>query len=88
MPKRKSDSTLNSKRIHAADQLDALDDALDTCRAVEAISTLLDIAGTSGELQPALAAETGWMIGSRVKKLRQKLTSLREAIAERATRPK
>ena len=87
MPMRKYDKKSAPPCPPASDQLDLIDEALESCRAVETISTLLDIAATGGELQPALAAETGWMIGSRTRKLRQTLVSLRESAAKRPSQP-
>ena len=49
-------------------------------RAIETLAQLLDAAGSADDLEGALAAETGWMIGRHAKKLRQTLNSLKKGV--------
>ena len=77
MPKSKLRPPARVRRIRPPDHLDLMDEAVASCRAIEVLAQLLDIAGMADDLEGALAAETGWMIAHHAKKLHQTLNTLK-----------
>ena len=80
MTKSKRRSPAHVRRVRPPDRLDLMDEAVGSCRAIETLAQLLDAAGSADDLEGALAAETGWMIGRHAKKLRQTLNSLKKGV--------
>jgi uncharacterized OsmC-like protein len=78
MPKSKLRPPARLRRIRPPDPFDLMDEAVASCRAIEVLAQLLDMAGAADTIEGALAAETGWMIGRHAKKLHQTLNTLKE----------
>ena len=58
--------------------LDLMDKAAASCRTIEVLAQLLEMAGAAEDVDGALASDAGWMIGNHAKKLRQTLKTLKE----------
>jgi hypothetical protein len=48
--------------------------------SIEVLAQLLGMAGIADDVEGALAAETGWMIGCHAQKLHQTLNTLKESV--------
>jgi len=78
MTKSKRRSPTHVRRVRPPDRLDLMDEAAGSCRAIETLAQLLDLAGSADDVEGTLAAETGWMIGRHAKKLHQILNSFKK----------
>lgn len=81
MPKLKRRSPAHVRRVRRVrppGRLDLMDEAVGSCRAIETLAQLLDLAGSADDVEGTLAAETGWMIVCHAKKLRETLDSIKK----------
>ena len=59
-------------------RLELIDQAVDSCAAIEAVARLLSMAGAADDVAGDLAAQTGAMIDRQAKILRQSLEDLHD----------